>query len=166
MRKRLKFRLNCDEDLAAEYLETAAHPGIEKGYSRESGEVRLYMMREHKGVRYVEYVFDGLLADGRIVGELKTPQGDGDRPGVLKTVLLAFMAVCVLAAIFGAIYLFVNVFARNFWLALYIAMPVFAGLVALIALLAFLNRRRKKQLGVLTDYFGNIAAIEKKKSKK
>ena len=166
MRKKLNFQLNCSADEALEHIETATHPCIEKACGSDD-EVRLYMMRESKGVRYVEYVFNGKLSADGITGELKTPSGDGDRPGVLKICLLAFMSVCVLAAVFGAIYLFVLVFARNFWLAFYIAMPVFGGLFALIGLLAFLQRRKKKQLANLRDFLGNVVKDEpKKRSKK
>lgn len=162
MKKKINFKLNCDAVAAAEYIETAEHPLIEKS-GIQNGDVELCLMREHSGIRYVEFVFYGKIEDGEVSGEIKSPPGDDDRPGVLKTALLAVMSLCVFAAMFGVVYLFVHIFARSLWLSLYIALPVFAGIVALITVITLFRKRKKRQIDNLKEFLQGIIIEEEKK---
>lgn len=165
MRKKLTFKLNCDETSAAERIAAAANPHVEKG-TCSGDRVRLYMMREHKGMRYVEYVFDGQFCGDSLMGDMTPPRVAGDRPSGVKIVLLTILALCVFAAVFGALYLFVLVFSRNIWLSLYIALPAFAALFGGIGLIAFLLRRKKKQVEHLKEFLGDLIVADEKNKKK
>ena len=152
---KMRFQIRTNKTSAERYLDEARSTLVET--RRSDDRVRIYLMREYKGVRFSEYVFDGLLTETELTGKFRRPYGGRNRPGPLGVVLLALLGLVTVAAVFGAIYLCALLIARNPMLSLYIALPVFAIAAGTVTVAACFGTRRRKQKKNLEAFLSPVA---------
>ncbi len=149
----LAFQLNCSRASAIEYLSRADFDGVETDCDGDN--VYVYLTKSENGIEVAEYVYKAVLDGSRLTGTVRRPE-ENNKPSAFKTFLLVVFGLIAIAALFGIVYLCVMLFARSPLLSLYIALPVFAGGVAVAVLAARIMSHKRTQIKKLRSFLAPI----------
>lgn len=159
---KVRLKLKCGKNEALDFIAAAEADGIEKARCDDEG-VEIRLTKEEGGVRVVEYVFRGEVSDDEISGTFVRPDPRReDIPGPLKSALIVTLCIIIFAALFAAVYLGVLLFAHSPALALYIALPVFATIIAAGTVIGIITGNERRQLGRLKAFLLPVAGGDNK----